>query len=100
MSAARDRLAAAIYGDGSHPDWLTTVDGSPNTASYELADRIIEAVPTLSVPEPPLVHGVNHWDDEIACRLPDWENPILVTGDMSKLTCQFCRAVLVSGNSQ
>lgn len=37
----RDRLAAAIYGNGEEPEWLTTVDGSPNAASYELADRAL-----------------------------------------------------------
>lgn len=35
----RDALAAAIY----DPDleWLTTVDGTPNSAAYEIADRLL-----------------------------------------------------------
>lgn len=37
----RDLVAAAIYGDGGHGDWLTTEDGSPNAESYALADRVL-----------------------------------------------------------
>lgn len=37
----RDQVAAAIYGDGGHGDWLTTEDGSPNAESYALADRVL-----------------------------------------------------------
>lgn len=37
----RDRLAVAIYARNSKPEWLPTVDGTPNAASYELADRVL-----------------------------------------------------------
>ncbi|NUS02040.1 MAG: hypothetical protein HOV97_05695 [Nonomuraea sp.] len=39
--ALRDLLAEAIYAGGDQAEWLTTVDGSPNAASYELADRVL-----------------------------------------------------------
>ena len=39
----RDALAAAIYAEGDAPEWLTTEDGSPNAAAYEIADRVIKA---------------------------------------------------------
>lgn len=39
--ALRTALAEALYAGGARPDWLTTVDGSPNSASYELADRAL-----------------------------------------------------------
>lgn len=42
--APRDRVAQLIY-DAQHPDngskWLTTVDGSPNVASYAAADALL-----------------------------------------------------------
>lgn len=41
----RDLLAEAIYAGGDEAEWLTTVDGSPNSASYELADRVLAALP-------------------------------------------------------
>ena len=43
--ALRDLLAEAIYAGGDETEWLTTVDGSPNAASYELADRALAALP-------------------------------------------------------
>ncbi len=45
----RDRLAEAIYGGGDEPEWLTTVDDSPNSGSYEHADRVLAVlVPMLA----------------------------------------------------
>lgn len=35
----RDDLAALIY--DADLEWLTTVDGTPNSASYEIADRLL-----------------------------------------------------------
>lgn len=37
----RDRLAKTIYESIQQDDWLTTVDGTPNVASYAAADAII-----------------------------------------------------------
>jgi hypothetical protein len=42
----RDRIAEAIYAGGDEAEWLTTVDGSPNAASYDLADRALSVLPT------------------------------------------------------
>lgn len=41
---ARDRIARVLYEehfDREDDDWLSTTDGSPNSASYALADRIL-----------------------------------------------------------
>jgi hypothetical protein len=40
----RDKIAGAIYDDGSHDDWLTTIDGSPNQVAYALADRVLSVL--------------------------------------------------------
>lgn len=40
----RDRLAVAIYNSNNESEWLSTVDGSPNSASYEYADRALAAM--------------------------------------------------------
>ena len=39
----RDRLAALIYAEGQDAVhwWMPTVDGSPNAASYAIADAIL-----------------------------------------------------------
>lgn len=47
--AFRDLLAEAIYAGGDEAEWLTTVDGSPNSASYKLADRVLAALPFEAV---------------------------------------------------
>jgi hypothetical protein len=39
----REALAAAIYGNGRCPSWYSTMDDTPNSTSYELADRILGA---------------------------------------------------------
>lgn len=38
-----EALAAAIYAEGDEPEWLTTIDGSPNAASYEHAQRVLNS---------------------------------------------------------
>lgn len=42
--AKREALAEAIYAEGAdqHDFWLTTIDGTPNSASYAIADALIE----------------------------------------------------------
>lgn len=40
----RELVATAIYQGGDEPEWYTTYDGTANSASYELADRAIEAI--------------------------------------------------------
>lgn len=44
----------------------------------------------------PLVHGINYWDDEVACGHLN-RDPILVTHDLDRLTCPGCRVVLIKG---
>ena len=46
-AALRDALAEAIYNGGDEPEWLTTVDGSPNAGSYEHADRVLDVITPL-----------------------------------------------------
>lgn len=48
MSDLRDCIAEAIYAGGDEAEWLSTVDGSPNSASYDLADRAMSALPRSS----------------------------------------------------
>lgn len=43
--APRDLIAEAIYAGGDGPEWRTTVDGTPNSASYEFADRVLSVMP-------------------------------------------------------
>lgn len=37
-------IVTAMYQNGDDPGWLTTVDGSPNAASYDLLQRIKELI--------------------------------------------------------
>ena len=39
-----NKMLAAIYQNGEDPGWMTTVDGSPNAASYDLLERIKELI--------------------------------------------------------
>jgi hypothetical protein len=41
------------------------------------------------------VHGVNYVDDEIGCGHLAYNDPVLVTSDLDKITCEGCRATLV-----
>jgi len=45
---------------------------------------------------PPLVHGVNFWDDQIGCGTMDYLNgSVWVSGNLDNITCGKCRVVLV-----
>lgn len=40
-------IAAAMYGDGEDLRWLRTVDGTPNSAVYELVSRIERTINSI-----------------------------------------------------
>jgi len=42
-----------------------------------------------------LIHGINYWDDEIGCGHLAYNDPVLVTSDIAKITCDKCRIALV-----
>lgn len=63
LTDQRDALAAHIY--DHHDEWLRTADGTPNSASYAAADRLLAAgfVPTDEPPTMVLAHQDTTTDD-------------------------------------
>lgn len=41
------------------------------------------------------IHGINYWDDTVACEGLGIEDPYLVSDDLDKITCDGCRKILV-----
>lgn len=44
---------------------------------------------------PETVHGINYFDHEIGCRISGYDDPVLITNDVDKITCAACQSVLV-----
>jgi hypothetical protein len=53
------------------------------------------AIPDEFLETPALVHGINYFDDEVACGHLAYNDPVLITSDLDKITCEDCRKVLV-----
>jgi hypothetical protein len=86
----RDALAEAIYNGHDQPDWLPTVDGTPNSASYEYADRALSVVRRAGAGEQRVEYGLK-WDCEAnGCAEPcvDDDSPdgVMVRGTTRPVT--------------
>ena len=55
----------------------------------------VAASRTAGVTEIPEVHGINYVDHQVGCGHIAYNDPVLITSDLNKITCPGCREVLV-----